>query len=245
MSIEAGARAGIIAPDDTTFDYLAGRAFAPSGGAWDRSVGHWRKLPSDDGAGFDREVEFDGSALRPMVSWGTSPQDVSPIDGVVPDPDDMPDKERRETISRALAYMDLRPGTKLVDIPIDRVFIGSCSNSRIEDLRSAAAIVDGRKIHPHVRAWVVPGSGSVKEQAESEGLDAVFKSAGFEWREAGCSMCLGTNGEVVAPGERCASTSNRNFVGRQGRGARTHLMSPIMAAAAAVNGRLTDVRRMV
>jgi 3-isopropylmalate/(R)-2-methylmalate dehydratase large subunit len=245
MSIEAGARAGIIAPDETTYAYLEGRPFAPSGQAFDLAVERWRELPTDDGAGFDREVEVDGGALQPMVSWGTSPQDVSPIDGVVPSPDDAPDKERRETVTRALAYMDLKPGTRLIDITIDRVFIGSCSNSRIEDLRSAAALVDGRKVHPRVRAWVVPGSGSVKEQAESEGLHAIFKSAGFEWREAGCSMCLGTNGEVVAPGERCASTSNRNFVGRQGRGARTHLMSPIMAAAAAVNGRLTDVRRMV
>jgi 3-isopropylmalate/(R)-2-methylmalate dehydratase large subunit len=245
MSIEAGARAGIIAPDETTFAYLSGRPFAPAGAEWDRSIKRWRDLPTDDGARFDDEVEVHGGALRPMVSWGTSPQDVSPVDGVVPDPDTAPDMERRDTITRALAYMDLKPGTRLVDISIDRVFIGSCSNSRIEDLRSAAAIVDGRKVHPHVRAWVVPGSGSVKAQAESEGLDAVFKSAGFEWREAGCSMCLGTNGEVVAPGERCASTSNRNFVGRQGRGARTHLMSPIMAAAAAINGRISDVRQMV
>ncbi len=245
MSIEAGARAGIVAPDDTTYEYLAGRPYAPKGAAWEASVKRWRTLPSDPDASFDREVTLDGAKIAPMVSWGTSPQDVAAVDGCVPDPADVPDEPRRDSMKRALAYMDLAPGTPLTDIAIDRVFIGSCSNSRIEDLRSAAAIVAGRKVSERVRAWVVPGSGQVKEQAESEGLASIFKDAGFEWREAGCSLCLGTNGEVVAPGERCASTSNRNFVGRQGRGARTHLMSPIMAAAAAVTGRVTDVRTMM
>lgn len=245
MSIEAGARAGIIAPDDTTYDYLAGRAHAPHGADWEKSVAHWRTLPSDPDAVFDKEVTVDATAIGPMVTWGTSPQDVLSVDGRVPDPEKAPDAERRDSIARALDYMDLKPGTPLTDIAIDRVFIGSCTNGRIGDLRSAAAIVEGRKVHDRVRAWVVPGSGLIKEQAEAEGLDRIFTSAGFEWREAGCSLCLGTNGEVVGPGERCASTSNRNFVGRQGRGARTHLMSPIMAAAAAVTGRLTDVRRMM
>ena len=245
MSIEAGARAGTIAPDDITYEYLAGRPHAPRGADWERSVAHWRTLPSDEGAVFDKEVEIDAGAIHPMVTWGTSPQDVSPISGRVPDPDETSDGKRREDLRSALAYMDLKPGMPLTDIAIDRVFIGSCANSRIEDLRDAAAIVDGRSVNERVRAWVVPGSGQVKEQAEAEGLNRIFTAAGFEWREAGCSLCLGTNGEVVGPGQRCASTSNRNFVGRQGRGARTHLMSPIMAAAAAVTGRLTDVRQLM
>jgi 3-isopropylmalate/(R)-2-methylmalate dehydratase large subunit len=244
MSIEAGARAGMIAPDDVTYQYLRGRPFAPSIDEWDKSVTRWRGLASDDGALFDREVSMDASEIAPMVTWGTSPQDAVPIHGRVPDPAGAPDAERRDSMARALAYMDLRPGTPLDGIKVDRVFIGSCTNSRIEDLRSAAAVIGGRRVHADVQAWVVPGSGMIKAQAEAEGLDRIFKDAGFEWREAGCSMCLGTNGEVVAPGERCASTSNRNFVGRQGRGARTHLMSPAMAAAAAVSGHFTDVRKL-
>ena len=245
MSIEAGARAGMVAPDETTFAYLTGRPYAPKGEEWDRAVARWRKLPSDADAVFDREIAIEGPEIAPMVTWGTSPQDVAPIDGVVPDPGEAADPERRESISRALSYMDLRPGEHLDSIKVDRVFIGSCTNGRIEDLRSAAAVVSGRKVHESVRGWVVPGSGLVKAQAEAEGLDVVFRNAGFEWREAGCSMCLGTNGEVVGPFERCASTSNRNFVGRQGRNARTHLLSPSMAAAAAVAGHLTDVRKML
>jgi 3-isopropylmalate/(R)-2-methylmalate dehydratase large subunit len=244
MSIEAGARAGMIAPDDVTYEYLYGRPFAPAGEAWDKAVTRWRGLASAEDAVFDREVSLDASEVGPMVTWGTSPQDAVPIHGRVPDPAGAPDAERRDSMVRALAYMDLQPGTPLDGIKVDRVFIGSCTNSRIEDLRSAAAVVGGRRVHAGVQAWVVPGSGLIKAQAEAEGLDRIFKEAGFEWREAGCSMCLGTNGEVVAPGERCASTSNRNFVGRQGRGARTHLMSPAMAAAAAVMGHFTDVRKL-
>ncbi len=245
MSIEAGARAGMVAPDDTTYSYLAGRPYAPTGADWDAAVSHWRSLPSDEGALFDNEVRLDAGAIAPMVTWGTSPQDVAPIGGVVPDPADAAGPERRESMARALDYMGLTPGMPLDAIKVDRVFIGSCTNGRIEDLREAAAVVNGRKVHATVRGWVVPGSSLVKEQAEAEGLDRIFRQAGFEWRQAGCSMCLGTNGEVVGPGERCASTSNRNFVGRQGRGARTHLMSPAMAAAAAVAGHITDVRPML
>jgi 3-isopropylmalate/(R)-2-methylmalate dehydratase large subunit len=245
MSIEAGARAGMVAPDDTTFAYVAGRPYAPRGEEWDKALARWRKLPTDDGAMFDSEIRIDGAGIAPMVTWGTSPQDVAPIDGVVPDPDEAPSVERRDSMTRALKYMDLKPGDRLDSVKVDRVFIGSCTNGRIEDLRSAAAVAAGRKVHEGVRGWVVPGSGLVKAQAEAEGLDVVFKDAGFEWREAGCSMCLGTNGEVVGEFERCASTSNRNFVGRQGRNARTHLMSPLMAAAAAVAGRLADVRKML
>lgn len=244
MSIEAGARAGMVAPDETTFAWLAGRPYAPRGIAWDAAVRRWRELSSDPGAVFDREVVLDGSKIAPMVTWGTSPQDAAPITATVPDPAAETDPERRDGMLRALAYMDLIPGTPLSEIPIDRVFIGSCTNSRIEDLRSAAAVIQGRKVSDGVQAWVVPGSGLIKAQAEAEGLDAIFMAAGFDWRHAGCSMCLGTNGELVAPGERCASTSNRNFVGRQGPGARTHLMSPAMAAAAAIAGRLTDVRTL-
>ncbi len=245
MSIEAGARAGFVAPDETTFAYLEGRPFAPKGDAWDEAVARWRTLPSDPGATFDREVKLDISQLAPMVTWGTSPQDVSPVDGAVPDPDSIPDETQRERVRNALGYMGLTPGTAIGDIQVDRVFIGSCTNSRIEDLRAAAAVVDGRKVHPKVNAWVVPGSTQVKLQAEAEGLDRTFKNAGFEWHEAGCSLCLGTNGDLVAPGQRCASTSNRNFVGRQGPGARTHLMSPVTAAATAIQGRFADVRTMM
>ncbi|HVY99697.1 MAG TPA: 3-isopropylmalate dehydratase large subunit [Dongiaceae bacterium] len=245
MSIEAGARAGLVAPDDTTFAYLKDRPFAPSGAAWDAAVAQWRALPSDPGAAFDREVRIDISGLAPMVTWGTSPQDVAPVDGVVPDPDTMTDPAQRERARGALGYMGLVPGMAMGEISIDRVFIGSCTNSRIEDLRGAAVVVAGRKVHPKVEAWVVPGSTQVKLQAEAEGLDRTFKDAGFAWHEAGCSLCLGTNGDLVPPGQRCASTSNRNFVGRQGPGARTHLMSPMSAAAAAIEGRLADVRTMM
>jgi 3-isopropylmalate/(R)-2-methylmalate dehydratase large subunit len=243
MSIEAGARAGMVAPDETTYQYLHGRPFAPKGADWDRAVAFWRTLPSDPGAVFDREVRLDGAAIAPMATWGTSPEDAAPVTGAIPDPAAAPDADRRGAMERALAYMGLTPGTRMDAIPIDRVFIGSCTNSRIEDLRAAAAVARGRKAV--IPAMVVPGSGLVKRQAEAEGLDAVFRAAGFEWREPGCSMCVGMNGDLVAAGERCASTSNRNFVGRQGRGARTHLVSPAMAAAAATAGHLTDVRRLM
>jgi 3-isopropylmalate/(R)-2-methylmalate dehydratase large subunit len=242
MSIEAGARAGLIAPDETTFDYLEGRPRSPKGAEWKRAVEYWRSLPSDAGAVYDREVILRAEAIAPQVTWGTSPEAVAPITGRVPNPADEKDDARRRSMEQALAYMGLTPGTALADVKIDRVFIGSCTNARIEDLRAAAAVVRGRKVAPTVRAMVVPGSGLVKAQAEREGLDRVFTVAGFEWREAGCSMCLGMNADRLSPGERCASTSNRNFEGRQGRGGRTHLLSPAMAAAAAVTGRLTDVR---
>lgn len=243
MSIEAGGRAGMVAPDDKTFEYLAGRPYAPKGADWDHAVASWRKLPSDDGAVFDCEVSLDGAAIAPMVTFGTSPEDAVPVTATVPDPASAPDAAKREGLARALAYMGLSPGTAIADIRVDRVFIGSCTNSRIEDLRAAAAVAKGRKAV--IPSWIVPGSGLIKEQAEAEGLDKVFKAAGFEWREAGCSMCLGNNGEIGRPEERIASTSNRNFVGRQGRGVRTHLVSPAMAAAAAVTGTFTDVRRMM
>jgi 3-isopropylmalate/(R)-2-methylmalate dehydratase large subunit len=244
MSIEAGARAGMIAPDDTTFAYVEGRPAAPTGAAWERAVDEWRGLRSDDDAVFDREVEIDVAALVPQVTWGTNPAMVAPIDGRVPDPASYDDPAERETVERALRYMDLEPGTPLAEIPVDRVFIGSCTNSRIEDLRAAATVVNGHKVASTVRAMVVPGSAKVKAQAEAEGLDRVFTSAGFEWREAGCSMCLGMNPDTLQAGERCASTSNRNFEGRQGAGGRTHLLSPTMAAAAAVTGHFTDVREL-
>jgi 3-isopropylmalate/(R)-2-methylmalate dehydratase large subunit len=244
MSIEAGARAGMIAPDDTTFAYLEGRAAAPSGAAWERALDSWRELRSDETAAFDREVVLDVDALSPIVTWGTNPSMSAPVTGLVPDPSDVDDPEERAALERALAYMALDPGTPIREIAIDRVFIGSCTNSRIEDLRAAARIAEGRRVADGVRALVVPGSAQVKRTAESEGLDVLFRNAGFEWREAGCSMCLGMNPDVLAPGERCASTSNRNFEGRQGRGGRTHLVSPEMAAAAAITGRFVDVREL-
>src|SRR3954464_13188933 len=242
MSIEAGARAGLIAPDETTFKYLHGRPYAPQGGAWDLALGQWRRLPSDKGAHFDSQLDLVASDIPPMVTWGTSPQDALPITEVIPDPANAPDENRREAWTRSLAYMGLTPGTKLVDVPIDRVFIGSCTNGRIEDLRAAAEIARGRKVAPGVSAMVVPGSGLVKAEAEREGLDRIFREAGFEWRIQGCSMCLAMNADRLDPGQRGASTSNRNFEGRQGRGGRTHLVSPAMAAAAAIRGTLADVR---
>jgi 3-isopropylmalate/(R)-2-methylmalate dehydratase large subunit len=245
MSIEAGARAGMVAPDDTTFAYLEGRPGVPAGAAWEQALDEWRRLPSDPDADFDRDVEIDAGSLAPQVTWGTNPGMVTPVDGRVPDPVELPDPADRAAAERALAYMALEPGTPISEITIDRVFIGSCTNAQIEDLRVAARIVDGRRVHPSVRAMVVPGSAAVRRQAEEEGLDGVFRRAGFEWRLAGCSMCLGMNPDVLAPGERCASTSNRNFEGRQGRGGRTHLVSPATAAAAALTGRLADVREVV
>jgi 3-isopropylmalate/(R)-2-methylmalate dehydratase large subunit len=242
MSIEAGARAGMIAPDDTTFAYLEGRPGAPKRLEWEHALDRWRALRSDDDAAFDTEVEIDVAELEPQVTWGTNPGMVAPIGGVVPDPADVADDDERAAMERALAYMGLDPGTPLEEIRLDRVFIGSCTNARIEDLRAAASVVAGRKVDSGVRAMVVPGSASVKRQAEKEGLDRVFEQAGFEWRRAGCSMCLGMNPDVLAPGERCASTSNRNFEGRQGKGGRTHLVSPVMAAAAAIAGHFVDVR---
>ncbi|WP_066482080.1 MULTISPECIES: 3-isopropylmalate dehydratase large subunit [unclassified Sphingomonas] len=243
MSIEGGARAGLIAPDDKTFAYLKGRPLAPTGDDWDRAVAYWRTLPTDAGARYDRTVHIDASDIAPALTWGTSPEDVVPITGAVPDPDSFADPAKREAARKSLAYMGLTPGTRMQDIAVEHIFIGSCTNSRIEDLRAAAAVLRGRRIADGIRqALVVPGSGLVKHQAEAEGLDRIFTDAGFEWREPGCSMCLGMNPDKVPPGERCASTSNRNFVGRQGPGARTHLVSPVMAAAAAVTGRLTDVR---
>jgi 3-isopropylmalate/(R)-2-methylmalate dehydratase large subunit len=245
MSIEAGARAGLIAPDETTFAYLMGRPAAPKGAAWEHAIGSWRALFSDEDAVFDREVRLDAGAVAPFLTWGTSPEQASPITAKAPDPAHFADPIRADAARRALAYMDLAPGQALDGLAIQRVFIGSCTNSRIEDLRAAAEIVRDRKVAAHVRAMVVPGSGLVRALAEEEGLDQVFLEAGFEWREPGCSMCLGMNPDRLAPGERCASTSNRNFEGRQGRGGRTHLMSPAMAAAAAVTGAITDVRRLV
>ena len=240
MSIEAGARAGMIAPDDATFAYVEGRPGAPSGAAWERALDRWRALPTEPGATFDREVVIDVAAIRPQVTWGTNPGMVVPIDGAVPDPASLGDPDAQAAAERALAYMGLAPGTPIREIEVDRVFIGSCTNSRIEDLRAAAAVVHGHRVHPSVRAMVVPGSAQVKAQAEAEGLDRVFEAAGFEWRRAGCSMCLGMNPDVLAPGERCASTSNRNFEGRQGAGGRTHLVSPAVAAATALAGHFAE-----
>jgi 3-isopropylmalate/(R)-2-methylmalate dehydratase large subunit len=245
MSIEAGCRAGLVAPDDTTFNYLKGRPYAPKDKAWDAALVRWRALYSDAEARFDREVTIDAGSIEPMVTWGTSPEEVIPINGRIPEPDDVADEAKRNGLKNALAYMGLTPGTMLTDITIDRVFIGSCTNSRIEDLRSAAAVVRGRKVADGVIAIVSPGSQIIKRDAESEGLDKVFESAGFEWRSSGCSMCVGMNGDLVGAGERCISTSNRNFAGRQGRNARTHLASPAMAAAAAIAGRFADVRKMM
>jgi 3-isopropylmalate/(R)-2-methylmalate dehydratase large subunit len=242
MSIEAGARAGMIAPDETTFAYLEGRRFSPKGEAWKTAVSEWSKLPSDPGAKFDRELVIDAATLVPYVSWGTSPGMVAPITASVPDPAATKDEQERKGLERALEYMALKPGTPLADVEINRVFIGSCTNSRIEDLRAAARIAAGYKVSTHVSAMVVPGSQQVKAQAEKEGLDQIFKEAGFDWREPGCSMCLGMNPDILSPGERCASTSNRNFEGRQGRGGRTHLVSPEMAAAAAIAGHFVDIR---
>ncbi len=245
MSIEAGARAGLVAPDDTTFEYIRGRPLAPKGEAFDHAVKYWRTLPSDEGAVYDKTVVLDAALIAPMVTWGTSPEAVLPITGSVPDPATSPDADNRAQVTRMLEYMGLRPGERLDTLPVDVVFIGSCTNGRIEDLRAAASVANGRHVADGVRAMVVPGSGLVKLQAEAEGLDRVFTDAGFEWREAGCSMCLGMNPDKLRPGQRCASTSNRNFEGRQGPGGRTHLLSPAMAAAAAVTGHLTDVREMM
>ncbi|MGP1395455.1 MAG: 3-isopropylmalate dehydratase large subunit [Inquilinaceae bacterium] len=242
MSIEAGAKAGLIAPDDTAFAWLEGRPFAPKGAAWDRAVAAWRDLAGDADAAFDRELSLDAGAIAPIVTWGTSPEDALPIDAAVPDPQSETDPDRRRAMERALDYMGLVPGARLADIAVDRVFIGSCTNARLEDLRAAAAILKGRRAA--VPGIVSPGSSAVKRAAEAEGLDAVFTAAGLDWRDSGCSLCVGMNGDLVAPGERCASTTNRNFRGRQGPGARTHLMSPAMVAAAAVTGRLTDVRAL-
>jgi len=243
MAIEAGARAGMVAVDETTIEYLRGRPFAPKGTVWDRAVDYWRTLKSDDNARFDFVVRLDAREIKPQVTWGTSPEMVVPVDGRVPDPDKEKDEVKREGMERALTYMGLKPNTQITDIRIDKVFIGSCTNSRIEDLRAAANIVRGRRIAGNVRlAMVVPGSGLVKEQAEKEGLDRVFRDAGFEWRQPGCSMCLAMNDDRLEPGERCASTSNRNFEGRQGAGGRTHLVSPAMAAGAAITGHFVDVR---
>ncbi|MCD6035526.1 MAG: leuC [Rickettsiales bacterium] len=246
MSIEAGARAGLIAPDEKTFTYLKGRPMSPQGADWDNAVAYWKTLPSDAGAKYDTEFTLNTADIIPQITWGTSPQDVLPITGVVPNPAQEKDPAKQAALQRAVEYMGLTPGTKLQDIAIDKVFIGSCTNGRIEDLRAAAKVAEGHKVAANVKlAMVVPGSGLVKEQAEAEGLDKIFKAAGFEWREAGCSMCLAMNADKLEPGERCASTSNRNFEGRQGRGGRTHLMSPAMAAAAAITGKFTDVRELV
>ncbi|WP_193172272.1 3-isopropylmalate dehydratase large subunit [Nisaea nitritireducens] len=245
MSIEAGARAGLIAPDETTFEYLKGRPFAPKGAAWEQAVAYWKTLPSDADAIYDTEVELDAADIVPQVTWGTNPEEVIPITANIPDPEQLADPVRKAKITRSLEYMGLKAGVPINEVKIDRVFIGSCTNGRLEDLRIAAGVVKGRKIADGVNAIIVPGSGVVKDLAEEEGLDKIFLEAGFEWREPGCSMCLAMNADRLEPGERCASTSNRNFEGRQGRGGRTHLVSPAMAAAAAVTGHLTDVRDLL
>jgi 3-isopropylmalate/(R)-2-methylmalate dehydratase large subunit len=243
MSIEGGARAGLIAPDETTYAYVKGRPKAPKGEVFDKAMRYWQTLYSEDGAHFDREVDLDAANLPPIVTWGTSPEDVAAITGVVPNPDDIADENKRASKWRALKYMGLQPGTKMTDIALDTIFIGSCTNGRIEDLRKVAKIVEGKQVNPNLkRAMIVPGSGLVKQQAEAEGLDVIFKAAGFDWREPGCSMCLAMNADKLTPEERCASTSNRNFEGRQGFKGRTHLVSPVMAAAAAIAGRFVDVR---
>jgi 3-isopropylmalate/(R)-2-methylmalate dehydratase large subunit len=244
MTIEAGARAGLIAPDETTFAYLKGREYSPKGPAWDQAVAYWRTLPTDPGAHFDTTVTLNAGDIAPMVTWGTNPGAVVPVTGVVPNPSDVADEGQRAQMLRMLEYMALTPGQKLADVPIDVVFIGSCTNGRIEDIRAAAAVAKGRRVAAGVQALVVPGSGQVKKQAEDEGLDRILLEAGFEWRDPCCSMCLGMNPDKLTPGQRCASTSNRNFEGRQGPGGRTHLVSPAMAAAAAVTGRLADVRQL-
>jgi 3-isopropylmalate/(R)-2-methylmalate dehydratase large subunit len=245
MSIEGGARAGMVAPDDTTFEYVAGRPYAPRGPAWERAVAAWRTLPSDDGAAYDRSVTLDAGALEPMVTYGTNPGMGMPISGRIPDPDRTADPATRQALAKALAYMDLRPGAPLLGQPVDVVFIGSCTNSRISDLRQAAALLRGRRVDPRVRVLVVPGSNDVKRQAEAEGLAEVFRAAGAEWREAGCSMCIAMNGDQLAPGQYAVSTSNRNFEGRQGTGGRTFLASPLTAAASALAGRIADARPLV
>jgi 3-isopropylmalate/(R)-2-methylmalate dehydratase large subunit len=243
MSIEAGARAGLIAPDEKTVQYLKNKPMSPKKIHWDMATEYWSKLKSDSESKFDQEVDVNGNEISPMVTWGTSPQDVIPITGFVPDPEKEKDEDRKASMNRSLNYMGLKPNTKITDIKVDRIFIGSCTNGRIDDLREAAKIIKGKKIAQHVNAMVVPGSGLVKQQAEEEGIDKIFKDAGFDWREPGCSMCLAMNADKLNPQERCASTSNRNFEGRQGRGGRTHLVSPAMAAAAAIDGHLIDVRK--
>jgi 3-isopropylmalate/(R)-2-methylmalate dehydratase large subunit len=243
MSIEAGGRAGMIAPDETTFEYLKGREYAPKGEMWSKALAYWRTLPSDAGAKFDTVVEIDANTLKPQVTWGTSPGQVVSVEDRVPDPESFTDPVERTAARHALTYMDLKPGTKISEIKINKVFLGSCTNGRIEDLRDAARIVKGKKVDKDVQAIIVPASEGVRRQAEKEGLDKVFKDAGFEWRFAGCSMCLGMNDDQLKPGERCASSSNRNFEGRQGPGGRTHLMSPIMVAVAAIEGKISDVRK--
>jgi len=245
MTIEAGARAGLMAPDDKTFAYMMGKPHAPKAAQWEQAVAYWKTLKSDDGAKFDKEIRMNAADIVPHVTWGTSPEDVLPITAKVPNPDDMSDANKRASAKRSLEYMGLIPGTPLEQVKVDKVFVGSCTNGRIEDLRAVAAILKGKKIASHVGMLVVPGSGLVKHQAEEEGLDKIFVAAGAEWREPGCSMCLGMNPDILQPGERCASTSNRNFEGRQGRGGRTHLLSPGMAAAAAITGHLTDVRKVM
>jgi 3-isopropylmalate/(R)-2-methylmalate dehydratase large subunit len=242
MSIEAGARAGLIAPDETTFAYIHGRRFAPKGKDWDASVSYWRTLASDPGARYDRVIEIDAASLAPFVTWGTNPGMVVAVNARVPELASFAEESDRRAAEQALAYMDLEPGMPIEQIAVDRVFIGSCTNSRIEDLRAAARVAKGRHVNSKVRAMVVPGSQAIKHAAEQEGLHRIFVDAGFEWRESGCSMCLGMNPDILQPGERCASTSNRNFEGRQGRGGRTHLVSPAMAAAAAIEGHFTDIR---
>ena len=244
MSIEGGARAGLIAPDEKTFDYVKGRPMAPKAGLFEQAVTHWRTLPSDQGARYDKEVVLDTADIEPQVTWGTSPEDVAPVSGRVPSLDQAADEAKRDAMRRSLDYMGLEAGMAIRDIQVDKVFIGSCTNGRIEDLRQVAAVAEGRQVADGVHAMIVPGSGLVKDQAEAEGLDRIFKAAGFDWREPGCSMCLAMNADRLEPGERCASTSNRNFEGRQGRGGRTHLMSPAMAAAAAVTGHIADVREL-
>ena len=244
LSIELGAKIGLIAPDEVTFEYVAGRPYTPKGEMWDRALKTWKDLPSDADAVFDREVAIDAGLIKPQITWGTSPEQVIGVDGRVPDPAAADDAERRAVLEAALEYMGLKPGSTIEGVPVDRVFIGSCTNSRISDLRAAAAVAKGRKVADGVEAWIVPGSEQVKHAAEQEGLDEVFRAAGFDWREPGCSMCVAANGETVAPQQRCVSTSNRNFVGRQGPGARTHLASPAMAAAAAVAGHITDIRKL-
>ena len=243
MTIEGGARAGLIQPDEKVFNYLKGKPMSPTNENWEKALEYWSKLKTDDGARFDKEIDLEGEDIKPMVTWGTSPQDVVDIDGVVPDPEKEQSEDKKNSINRSLKYMGLKPNTKIKDIKIDKVFIGSCTNGRIEDLREAAKILKDKKIATHVDAMIVPGSGLVKQQAEQEGLDRIFKNSGFEWREPGCSMCLAMNADKLKPEERCASTSNRNFEGRQGRGGRTHLVSPAMAAAAAISGNLDDVRK--